>query len=298
MGEWIKRASDVLLTHTKTQGKWFSSTVDLPFTLLNQLIGIWVGLWGYSPELQCEREHKMLSRSVEVFEKGLLQSSDWQPDYTEWPPVVTRAKWTLHGQPEGENRDAPIVLLCSARGETLHWRNCLLALISHWHPLWQNGFPSTNPSSQPIRPNGWEQESCSSQNQLENDWVELNQWSAGRQVCCLQDEITWRDNCHARTCIYYSAGYHDQSSRNDGTLSGNSSKSIQGNAVLVWTQPNKPVCVVWPFCQAEMSEHQGKHALGTGKQPLMDRVKEVSSFQKENEMYFWRVSRSFVWGFF
>lgn len=192
----------------------------------------------------------------------------------------------------------PIVLLCSAWGETLHWRNCLLALISHWHELWQNGFPSTNPSSQPIRPNGWEQETCSSQNQLENDWVELNQWSAGRQVCYLQDEITWRDNCHARTCIYYSAGYHDQSSRNDGTLSGNSSKSIQGNAVLVWTQPNKPVCVVWPFCQAEMSEHQGKHALGTGKQPLMDRVKEVSSFQKENEMYFWRVSRSFVWGFF
>lgn len=65
-----------------------------------------------------------------------------------------------------------------------------------------------------------------------------------------------------------------------------SSKSSQGNAVLVWTQPSKPVCVVWPFCQAETSGHQGKHALGTGKQPLMDRVTEVSSFQKENEMYF------------
>lgn len=36
---------------------------------------------------------------------------------------------------------------------------------------------------------------------------------------------------------------------------------------------------VWPFCQAEMSDHQGK-------QPLMDGVKEVSGFQKEDEMYF------------
>lgn len=35
-----------------------------------------------------------------------------------------------------------------------------------------------------------------------------------------------------------------------------------------------------------MSDHQGKHALGTGKQALMDGVKEVSGFQKENEMYF------------
>lgn len=30
------------------------------------------------------------------------------------------------------------------------------SLISHCHQLWQNGFPSTNFSSQPIRPNGWE----------------------------------------------------------------------------------------------------------------------------------------------
>lgn len=38
--------------------------------------------------------------------------------------------------------------------------------------------------------------------------------------------------------------------------------------------------------QEEMSDHQGKHALETGKQALMDGVKEVSGFQKENEMYF------------
>lgn len=52
-------------------------------------------------------------------------------------------------------------------------------------------------------------------------------------------------------------------------------------ACLDMAQTNQSV---WPFCQAEMSDHQGKHALRTGKQALMDRVKEVSGFQKENEM--------------
>lgn len=138
-------------------------------------------------------------------------------------------------------------------------------------------------------------ESCSSQNQSENDWVESNQWSAGRQVCYLQDETTLRDNFHARTCIYYSAGCHEQSSRNDGTLSENSSKSFQAMLCLSGHGPTNQS--VWPFCQAEPSDHQGKHALGTGKQPLMDGVKEVSGFRKENEMYFLRVSSSFVWVF-
>lgn len=104
---------------------------------------------------------KTLSWSVEVFGEGVLQSLDWQPDHTEWPPVVTRAEWTLH-RPEGENRDAtthPLFYTALRGEETKYYSEEIVyeSLISHCHQLWQNDFPSTKPSSQPIRPNGWEQ---------------------------------------------------------------------------------------------------------------------------------------------
>lgn len=201
------------------------------------------------------RAFKMLSWSVEVFGEGLLTDSQTTLSGHQWSP-----KWTLHRQPEGKNRNttphsSPFVHSAGSRLNTTlkkmfmnHW---LATVISSDKMVFQVPTPHHSLLDQLVG----NRERWSSQNQSKNDWVELNQWSAGRQVCYLQDGTTWRDNFHARTCIYYSAGYHEQSSRNDGALSDNSSK-FSGNAVPVWTWPNKPVCVavlpgrnVWPSGQ-------------------------------------------------
>lgn len=114
------------------------------------------------------------------------------------PPMVTRAKWTSHGQTEGEKKDAPTHLpfvlctvLCLGRrlNTTLkkvfmnHW---LATVISSNKKVFQVPNPHHSLLDQTVG----NRQSCSSQNQLENDWAELNQWSAGRQACYLQDETT------------------------------------------------------------------------------------------------------------
>lgn len=114
------------------------------------------------------------------------------------PPMVTRAKWTSHGQTEGKKKDAPThspfvlrTVLCLGRRLNTTLKK---VFMNHWWTIVISSnkkvFQVPNPHHSLLDQMVGNRQSRSSENQLENDGAELNQWSAGRQACYLQDGTT------------------------------------------------------------------------------------------------------------